>query len=176
MPGSSALAYRELIAAFPPRPIHGERDLRQVEQRIEALLTKPHLSPAEQDYLDLLSTMVHAWEREHEMIPRVSGLEVIKYLMAERGLRNRDLTPIFRTESIVSEVLSRKRSLQAAHIQKLADYFNVSPEVFFPLPDVTARVNHRESARSGTATSRHRRPSAHKRGGSATAPLKRVHT
>ena len=154
MTGSSALAYRELLAEFPPRPIHSERDLRQVERRIEALLSKAKLSSAEQDYLDLLSTMVHAWESEHEIIPGVSGLEVIRFLMADRGLRNRDLIPIFRTESIVSEVLSGRRALQATHIQRLASYFNVSAGVFFPVPDLPTKVNTRQSARPSSASSR----------------------
>jgi len=140
MPGSSASAYGDLVTTLPPRPIRSRRALAAVELRIGELLTKPHLSAPERDYLEILGTIVEAWETEHEPIPRVGGVEVLKYLMAERELRNKDLTPIFRTESIVSEVLAGKRPLQARHIQDLAEFFGLSPEVFFPLtrPQVQA--------------------------------------
>ncbi|WP_017740628.1 hypothetical protein [Scytonema hofmannii] len=53
--------------------------------------------------------------------------------MAELNLRQKDLVPIFKMESIVCHGLNGKRKLTLEHIQKLADYFHVSPTVFFPV-------------------------------------------
>jgi HTH-type transcriptional regulator/antitoxin HigA len=58
----------------------------------------------------------------------------VKVLLFERGLRQKDLVPIFGTESIVSEVLAGKRELQAKHIARLAEFFHVSPSAFFAAP------------------------------------------
>ena len=50
--------------------------------------------------------------------------------MEANGLRQKDLAPIFGSESIVSEVLRKKRNLNKTHIEKLSQRFNVSPAVF----------------------------------------------
>jgi plasmid maintenance system antidote protein VapI len=62
---------------------------------------------------------------------RASPIEVLKTLMDANDLRQKDLVPIFGTESIVSEVLHQKRALTVNHIIGLSQRFNVSPAVFF---------------------------------------------
>jgi HTH-type transcriptional regulator/antitoxin HigA len=59
-------------------------------------------------------------------------------LLTERGLRQKDLVPVFGTESIVSEVLSGKRELQTKHIERLAVFFHVSPAAFFATRETVA--------------------------------------
>ena len=53
-------------------------------------------------------------------------------LIAERNLRQKDLIPVFKTESIVSDILNGKRQLTVRHIQELAQFFNLSPAFFLP--------------------------------------------
>jgi HTH-type transcriptional regulator/antitoxin HigA len=53
--------------------------------------------------------------------------------MTANDLRQKDLAPLFGSESIVSEVLSGKRGLNKRHIEKLSRRFKVSPELFFDL-------------------------------------------
>jgi HTH-type transcriptional regulator/antitoxin HigA len=130
--GTDEAEYRALVADFPPRPIHTREQLAATEARIEELLTLSVRTPAQDDYLDLLSDLVRAWEDAHVDIPRLSGIEVLRVLCEERGLRQRDLVPIFGTPSLVSEVLSGKRELQRKHIEALSAFLNVSPAVFFP--------------------------------------------
>ncbi len=103
------------------------------QEAINSLLDKGALTPDERDYLNLLGTLVYEYERALEPIPDIYGAELLKALMAEFNLRQKDLVPIFKTESIVSAVLSGKRQLTTSHIQKLAEFFHVSPAVFFPL-------------------------------------------
>jgi HTH-type transcriptional regulator/antitoxin HigA len=52
--------------------------------------------------------------------------------MEANDLRQKDVVPIFGSESIVSEVLHKKRNLNKTHIEKLSKRFHVSPAVFFP--------------------------------------------
>jgi HTH-type transcriptional regulator/antitoxin HigA len=57
-------------------------------------------------------------------------LEMLRYLMEHRGLRQVDLAPVFGSRSVASNVLNGKRELSKTHIRRLADFFHVSPEVF----------------------------------------------
>jgi HTH-type transcriptional regulator/antitoxin HigA len=57
---------------------------------------------------------------------------VLRYLIDRHGLKQRDLAVELGGESVVSEVLSGKRRLNAAHIEELSKRFHVSPAVFFP--------------------------------------------
>ena len=62
----------------------------------------------------------------------VSGpLDVIRHLLEENHLRQKDLVDVFGTESIVSDVLNGKRDLAKDHIRKLSERFGVSPALFF---------------------------------------------
>ena len=130
-PGFNEDEYRALLTDFPPRPIEDETQLQRVEERIWGLLAIDERSRAQEDYLTLLSGLVERWESVHVLIPPLSGVELVKALLAERGLRQKDLVPLFGTESIVSEVLSGKRDLRTKHIERLAQFFHVSPAAFF---------------------------------------------
>ncbi len=127
----SASAYIELLKNFPPRPINSEEELLATQKVIDALIDREELTADEQDYLNVLGTLVYEYEQKHEAIPDIFGVELLKALIDEFDLRQKDLVPIFRTESIVSAVLSGKRQLTVDHIRKLADFFHISPAAFF---------------------------------------------
>jgi HTH-type transcriptional regulator/antitoxin HigA len=130
MPGPNDAEYRRLVKELPPRPIRSEKGLGDVEERINGLLALPERSPAQEDYLDLLSHLVRIWEDEHVEIPPLSGVELVRELCKERGIPQRALVPIFGTASVVSEVLAGKRELQRKHIDGLAQFFQVPPGAF----------------------------------------------
>jgi HTH-type transcriptional regulator/antitoxin HigA len=138
-PGFDEAEYRRLLQAFPPRPIHDEEQLEATEVQIDQLLALQQRTPAQDDYLDLLSDLVRDWEAEQVVIPAVSGVEVVKFLCEQHGLSQRALAPIFGTPSIVSEVLAGRRALQTKHIDGLARLFHVSPAAFFPAEAPSAR-------------------------------------
>ncbi len=125
-------SYTELLTSFPPRPIKSEDDFEKTQAVIDTLLDKGSLTEAEEDYLNLLGMLVHEYEEQQELIPDIYGVELLKVLIFESNLKQKDLIPIFKTESIVSDVINGKRKLTVEHIQKLADFFKVSPAVFFP--------------------------------------------
>lgn len=133
-PGFNHDEYRALLTANAPRPVQTETDLPRLEEQIWELLAVDVRTPAQEAYLSLLSGLVERWESEHVVVPPVHGVELVKALLVERQVRQKDLVPVFGTESIVSEVLSGKRELQAKHIEGLAEFFNVSPAAFFARP------------------------------------------
>jgi HTH-type transcriptional regulator / antitoxin HigA len=117
--------------ANAPRPIESETDLPPLEDQIWELLAVDQRTPAQEAYLTLLSALVERWESERVVVPAVHGVELVTALLVERQQRQKDLVTVFGTESIVSEVLSGKRGLQAKDIEGLADFFHVSPAIFF---------------------------------------------
>lgn len=125
-------AYIELLKTFPPRPIASEEELVATQNVIDSLIDRSELTADEQDYLNVLGTLVYEYEQiHHEPIPDIHGVELIKALLDELGLRQKDLVPIFKTESIVSAILNGQRQLTANHIRKLAEFFHISPTAFF---------------------------------------------
>ncbi|MBV9326968.1 MAG: transcriptional regulator [Chloroflexi bacterium] len=114
----------------PPRPIESRADLERTERWIWQLLDREPRTAAEEAYLSVLTTLVRAWEDAHVSIPMLEPRELVKALLEERGQRQKDLVPIFGTESIVSEVLAGKRRLQLDHVRGLAAFFNLPAAVF----------------------------------------------
>lgn len=126
------MIYIELLTDFPPRPIRTDEELKSTQSVIDRLLDQEELSRDERDYLNVLGTLVFEYEQKQEIIPDIDGVELLKNLIQENGLRQKDLVPIFRTESIVSDVLNGKRELTKRHIEELSRFFDVSPAAFFP--------------------------------------------
>ena len=114
-----------------PTPIASERQHEEYLSVLDKLASKENPSKEEEKYAEVLTTLIEAYEEEHYPIPDSSPLEVLRSLMDANDLRQKDLVPIFGSESIVSEVLHRKRDLNKTHIEKLSKRFRVSPAVFF---------------------------------------------
>jgi HTH-type transcriptional regulator / antitoxin HigA len=142
MISSSSPTYLELLQRFPPRPlatppgtgITTPADFVATQAIIDALLDQPTLTPDEQDYLNVLGSLVYEYEERHVSIPQISGVALLKVLIEEQGLPQKDLVSIFKTESIAAAVLNGQCQLNVEHIEKLATYFHVSPAVFFEMP------------------------------------------
>jgi len=114
-----------------PTPIRSERQHEQYLSVLDRLASKENPTGDEEKYAEVLLTLIEAYEEEHHSIPEASPLEILRALMDGNDLRQKDLVSIFGTESIVSEVLHKKRGLNKTHIEKLSKRFNVSPAVFF---------------------------------------------
>ncbi|WYL93189.1 MAG: transcriptional regulator [Gloeotrichia echinulata IR180] len=128
---SNNITYTDLLISFPPRSIKSEEDLEKTQAVVDNLLDKGKLTESEEDYLNLLGILIHEYEEQQDLVPDIYGVELLKVLMVELNLKQKDLVPIFKTESIVSDVLKGKRKLTVEHIQNLAEFFHISPAVFF---------------------------------------------
>ena len=122
--------YLQLINTFPPRPINNEAELLATQKQIDTIIDKQNITQDDKDYLKVLGTLVYEYEQKHEPIPVLRGLELIQALMAEENLQPRDLVSIFDDESTVTKILENKEEITAKQIQKLGDFFNISPIMF----------------------------------------------
>ena len=119
------------LEASSPAPITSERQHEEYLAVLDRLASKENPTRDEEKYAGVLMTLIEAYEEEHHSIPDAGPVEILRTLMDANGLRQKDLVPIFASESIVSEVLRKKRALNKTHIQKLSKRFHVSPAVFF---------------------------------------------
>jgi HTH-type transcriptional regulator/antitoxin HigA len=100
------------------RPIRNEEDYETALEEIEHLWDAAPGTP-EADRLEVLVTLVEAYEAEHYPIPAPDPIELILHVMEARGLTRRDLEPYLGSRARVSEVLNRRRPLSLAMIRKL---------------------------------------------------------
>src|SRR5215467_4230470 len=129
--GMIAVAEKYAIEVNMPVPITSERQHQEYVLVLDKLASKKNPTNEEEKYAQVLMTLIEAYEEEHHPIPDASPIEVLRTLMEANGLRQKDLVPIFGSESIVSEVLHKKRDLNKAHIEKLSKRFHISPAAFF---------------------------------------------
>ena len=100
------------------KPIKTEADYEAALKEIERLFDVEPGTP-ESDRLEVLTTLVEAYEDEHYAIPAPDPVEAILYYMESRGLKRADLEPYIGSRARVSEILNRKRPLTLAMIQRL---------------------------------------------------------
>ena len=99
-------------------PIKNKRDYRRALKEIEVLMTAKRGTP-EGDRLDVLVTLVEAWEAKHYPLDLPDAIEAIRYHMEQNGLAPRDLVPFIGNRNRVYEVLNRKRPLTLKMIWRL---------------------------------------------------------
>lgn len=124
--------YLELLKQYPPRPIHDEEDLEMMQEVINRLLDKPQLTVEEREYLNVLGALIYEYEENQEPIPDIYGLELLKFILEERNLQKQDLLSIFESKSTLDDILDGLQELTPIYIQKLANFLNISPDLFFP--------------------------------------------
>ncbi|HUO61413.1 MAG TPA: helix-turn-helix domain-containing protein [Candidatus Acidoferrales bacterium] len=132
MKNSTVLANpAEMIRLGAPRPIHTDEELDEYTRVLFELDSKDVRTPEEEDAIDLLTLLIERYEDERYPIPDASPIEVLRFLLEQNGLSQKDIVPELGSESTVSLVLSQKRQLTQKHIAKLSKRFQVSPAVFF---------------------------------------------
>ena len=99
-------------------PIRTKRDYRRALKEIEALMDAKRGTP-EGDRLDVLVTLVEAWEAKHYPIDLPDPVAAIKYHMEQQGLAPKDLVPYIGSRNRVYEVLNRKRTLTLKMVWRL---------------------------------------------------------
>ena len=125
--------YFELVHAFPLRPIRSDAELDRAITMIDSLIERDDLDSGEEDYLDVLSDLVHKYEAEHDPIAPVSDLDMVRFLLESNDMTQAELADRSEiAESTISEVVAGKRKLSRRHLAAVSRVFRVSPSVFFP--------------------------------------------
>ena len=123
----------------PIKPIKTDDDLRAALAEIDRL-ADARLGTDEFDRLDILATLVEAYEAKQHPLGSPSPLAAIEYEMEKRGLSRRDLEPILGPSGRVSEVLSGQRPLTLSMMRRLYQAFDLSADVLLaPYPLQSAK-------------------------------------
>ncbi len=99
--------------------------------RLNALVDEIGDNPKDPRYrlIETQSVLIEAYDREHHGLPEASGLDVIRFLMEQHGLTQKDL-PEIGSQGVVSEILAGRRRLNVRQLKALAARFGVDPGVF----------------------------------------------
>ena len=109
------------------KPIKTERDYRTALKEIERLWdAKPNTPKG--DRLEVLVTLVEAYEQKHYKVEPPDPVEAIKFRMEQLGLKSSDLAKILGGRSRVSEVLNKKRKLTVEMMRSLRKHLAIPAE------------------------------------------------
>ncbi|MBK3799696.1 helix-turn-helix domain-containing protein [Azospirillum brasilense] len=109
-------------------PIKTDADFRAALAEIERLWDVEPDTP-EGDRLDVLMTLVEAYERRNHPMPPADPIAAIEFMMEQRGMTRADLEPIIGSSGRVSEVLNRRRALSVSMIRRLSEALQIPPEI-----------------------------------------------
>jgi HTH-type transcriptional regulator/antitoxin HigA len=109
------------------KPIRTKADYRAALKEIEGLMSAAADTP-EGERLDVLVTLVEAYERKHYRLDLPEPVEAIKFRMEQQGLTPKDMVPMIGRINRVYEVLNRKRPLTLAMIQRLHSELGIPAE------------------------------------------------
>ena len=121
----------EMIRQGAPHLIHSDEELAEYTKALFDLTVKAAPSPEEEEAIELLTLLVERYETERYPVPDADPIDVLRFLLDQNGLSQRDIAEELGSESTVSLVLAGKRLLNRDHITRLSQRFHVSPSVFF---------------------------------------------
>ena len=122
--------YADLLKLARPTRISTEADYDRAIAFVDKLITKAKPNTEEEKILELMVTLIEVYESEHYPIPRAEPRSVIKMLMEDRGLEQKDLIGVLGSKSAVSQVLNGNRHPSKTQVKNLAEFFHVKPELF----------------------------------------------
>lgn len=120
----------EMIAHGAPRVIHNDAELEAYADALFQLTALDNPSPSEAEAIELLTLLVERYEREHYPIPVADSVAVVRFLIEQQHLTQRDLIPQSGSESAVSMFLARQRKLSLTQVRKLSTRFKLPADVF----------------------------------------------
>jgi len=115
-------------------PIKTKRDYRCALKEIEELMNAKRGTP-DGDRLDVLVTLVEAWEAKHYPIGLPDPIEAIRYHLEQQGLEPKDLVPYIGNRNRVYEVLNRKRQLTLKMVWRLHKGLGIPAESLIKIPE-----------------------------------------
>ncbi len=110
------------------KPIKTELDYNRVLKEIESLMEANQDTP-EGDRLDVLVTLLEAYEEKHHPVLPPEPIDAILHQLESLGKSRNDLIPLIGSRARVSEILNRKRALSINMIRKLQKGLGISAEI-----------------------------------------------
>jgi HTH-type transcriptional regulator/antitoxin HigA len=124
-------AWETFRSATDIAPIRDEAHYQRMTAMLEALLdetTGDENHPA-MGLVDIVGDLIEDFESEHHPLPDVTGVQALKFLIEQHGIKQCDLHEIG-SQGVVSEILAGKRELNIRQVRALSERFGVSPATF----------------------------------------------
>ena len=124
-------SYAKLLTRVLPQIITRDDENDRMIAELEKLDTRGRpLTPEEERLALLMGLLIRQFEESRYSLGHAEPVEAVRILMESRGLRQRDMIPVFGSSSVASDVLNGKRALSKTHVRKLADFFHVPAGLF----------------------------------------------
>jgi HTH-type transcriptional regulator/antitoxin HigA len=118
----------EMIAHGAPRLIRNDQELAAYTEALFELTALENPSRSQVEAIELLTLLVDNYERRH--YPATDAISVVRFLLEQQGLAQRDLIPQFGSESAVSMFLAGQRKLTLDQVRRLSARFKLPADVF----------------------------------------------
>ena len=109
------------------KPIRNDEDLRAAFKRLKLVYQAQEGTP-EADEMEILVTLIEAYENKHFPITATDPIDAIKFRMEQQGLTQKDLEPFIGSSGRVSEILNHKRGLSLPMVKRLHEELNIPYE------------------------------------------------
>ena len=119
-----------MIAKGAPHVIHNDEELEAYTNALFQLTALENPSRSEEEAIELLTLLVERYEETHYPIPAPDAVSVVRFLLEQQDLAQRDLIPEFGSESAVSMFLAKQRKLTLEQVRKLSARFKLPADVF----------------------------------------------
>jgi len=119
-----------MIAKGAPRVIHNDAELEAYTNALFRLTGLENPSRSQVEAIELLTLLIERYEETHYPIPDADAVSVVRFLLQQQDLTQRDLIPEFGSESAVSMFLARQRKLTLEQLRKLSARFKLPADVF----------------------------------------------
>jgi len=124
------IRYGELCAEAIPKVIADDREFDRMAKKLEDLAFRDKPTAEETALVELLATLIQAYDERHHPLPQLPPHKMISFLMNQRHLRQADMLPVFGSRGAASDVLSGKREPSKAHIRRLSQFFQAPADLF----------------------------------------------
>jgi len=120
----------QMIAHGAPRVIHNDAELEEYTNNLFQLTALEKPSAWEAEAIELLTLLVERYEQENYSVPAPDPVALVRFLIEQQHLTQRDLIPQFGTESAVSMFLAGQRNLTLSQVRRLSARFKLPADVF----------------------------------------------
>ena len=123
--------YGKLLARVRPTLIRTVEENERMLILVKQFMAKgDQLTPEEGELLKLVGRLIADFEEKFYHLNEAAPHEVLKELMAARGLKQNDISRLLGSKARASEVINGKRAISKGQAKTLAEFFNVSAELF----------------------------------------------
>jgi HTH-type transcriptional regulator / antitoxin HigA len=130
--GKLPAQFADLVRLFPPQAIHDDVGCVNTQEMIDRLTSLAKPTADQSEYLETLTILFEAYEKEHERIQtsHLSPLDVFEFLLESNGMSGSDLGRLMGNRELGPKILNGSRQLSKAHIRRLAERFKVDAGLF----------------------------------------------